>query len=304
MPKLTVILGPTGVGKTDLSLQLAEQWGCPIVSADSRQIYRDLPIGTAAPSLEEQQRVKHYFIGIKDLHEDYNAGQYARDCNALLQELFTQHEHVIMVGGSMMYIDAVCKGLDDIPEVPEQIRTQVRESYKLNGLEWLQQEVQRLDPEYWEQVDQQNPQRLMHCVEVTLASEKPYSQFRLGGHKTNKNNHFDIKYIMIERPREELYERINLRVHKMIEAGLIQEARKAFEKLGIINSEGIVQQDENIPNSVNTVGYKELLKYFAGEWTLERAIEMIQQNSRHYAKRQITWWRRTAEDMSPSIIKA
>lgn len=304
MPKLTVILGPTGVGKTDLSLQLAEQWGCPIVSADSRQIYRDLPVGTAAPSLEEQQRVKHYFIGIKELHENYNAGQYARDCNALLQELFTQHEHVVMVGGSMMYIDAVCKGLDDIPEVPELVRTQVRESYKQNGLAWLQQEVQRLDPEYWKQVDQQNPQRLMHCIEVTLASGKPYSHFRQGGHKANKDYHYDIEYIMIERPREELYERINLRVHKMIEAGLIQEAKKAFEKLGIINSEGIVQQDENIPNSVNTVGYKELLKYLAGEWTLERAIEMIQQNSRHYAKRQITWWRKVSEEISPTVIKA
>jgi tRNA dimethylallyltransferase len=304
MPKLTVILGPTGVGKTDKSLELAEQWGCPIVSADSRQIYRDLPIGTAAPSPEEQKRVKHYFIGIKDLHENYNAGQYARDCKALLQELFTQHEHVIMVGGSMMYIDAVCKGLDDIPEVPEQIRTHVREDYKEKGLEWLQQEVQRLDPEYWKQVDQQNPQRLMHCIEVSLASGKPYSYFRQGGQKTSKDNPFNIEYVMIERPREELYERINLRVHKMIEAGLVQEAQKAFEKLGILNPEGIVQHDENLPNSVNTVGYKELLKYFKGEWTLERAIEMIQQNSRHYAKRQLTWWRRTSEENSPYIIKA
>jgi tRNA dimethylallyltransferase len=278
MPKLTVILGPTGVGKTDLSLQLAEQWGCPIVSADSRQIYRDLPIGTAAPSLEEQQRVKHYFIGIKDLHEDYNAGQYARDCNALLQELFTQHEHVIMVGGSMMYIDAVCKGLDDIPEVPEQIRTQVRESYKLNGLEWLQQEVQRLDPEYWEQVDQQNPQRLMHCVEVTLASEKPYSQFRLGGHKTNKNNHFDIKYIMIERPREELYERINLRVDKMLEAGLEAEARAVLPYRHF--------------NSLKTGGYSEMFDYFDGKIDFEQAVELIKRNSRRYAKRQLTWFGR------------
>jgi tRNA dimethylallyltransferase len=292
MPTLTVILGPTGVGKTDKSLELAEQWGCPIVSADSRQIYRDLPIGTAAPTHAELSRVQHYFIGIKDLHESYSAGQYARDCKALLQELFTQHEHVIMVGGSMMYIDAVCKGLDDIPEVPEQIRTQVRKDYKEKGLEWLQQEVQRLDPQYWQQVDQQNPQRLMHCIEVCLASGKTFSEFRVSGFGNRESdNPFDIEYIMIERPREELYQRINLRVHKMIEAGLVQEAKAAFEKLGVDLSAS-ADSNPSLPNSINTVGYKELLKYFRGEWSLDKAIEMIQQNSRHYAKRQMTWWRR------------
>ena len=293
MPTLTVILGPTGVGKTDKSLELAEQWECPIVSADSRQIYRDLPIGTAAPTHAELSRVQRYFIGIKDLHESYSAGQYARDCKALLQQLFTKHDHVIMVGGSMMYIDAVCKGLDDIPEVPEQIRTQVRKAYKDKGLEWLQQEVQRLDPQYWQQVDQQNPQRLMHCIEVCLASGKTFSEFRVSGFGNRESdNPFDIEYIMIERPREELYQRINLRVHKMIEAGLIQEAKAAFEKLGMDLSAS-ADSNPSLPNSINTVGYKELLKYFRGEWTLDKAIEMIQQNSRHYAKRQMTWWRRS-----------
>ena len=293
MPTLTVILGPTGVGKTDKSLELAEQWGCPIVSADSRQIYRDLPIGTAAPTHAELSRVQHYFIGIKDLHESYSAGQYARDCKALLQQLFTKHDHVIMVGGSMMYIDAVCKGLDDIPEVPEQIRTQVRKAYKDKGLEWLQQEVRRLDPQYWQQVDQQNPQRLMHCIEVCLASGKTFSEFRVSGFGNRESdNPFDIEYIMIERPREELYQRINLRVHKMIEAGLVQEAKAAFEKLGVDLSAS-ADSNPSLPNSINTVGYKELLKYFRGEWTLDKAIEMIQQNSRHYAKRQMTWWRRS-----------
>ena len=290
MPKLVVILGPTGVGKTEKSLELAEQWGCPIVSADSRQIYRDLPIGTAAPSAEEQARVKHYFIGTKDLHETYNAGQYAKDCNALLAELFQKHERVLMVGGSMMYIDAVCKGLDDIPDIPAELREQVRNQYQEKGLEWLQTEVQRLDPVYWQEVDKQNPQRLMHCIEVTLASGQPYSNFRKGG-RTAQERGFDVEYIMIERPREELYERINLRVHKMIEQGLLSEAQRAFDKLGLLNNEPL--DESTIPNSVNTVGYKELLKYFRGEWTLERAIEMIQQNSRHYAKRQMTWWRRT-----------
>ena len=290
MPKLVVILGPTGVGKTEKSLELAEQWGCPIVSADSRQIYRDLPIGTAAPSAEELARVKHYFIGTKDLHETYNAGQYARDCNTLLAELFQKHERVLMVGGSMMYIDAVCKGLDDIPDIPAELREQVRNQYQEKGLEWLQTEVQRLDPMYWQEVDKQNPQRLMHCIEVTLASGQPYSNFRKGG-RTAQERGFDVEYIMIERPREELYERINLRVHKMIEQGLLSEAQRAFNKLGLLNNNPL--DESTIPNSVNTVGYKELLKYFRGEWTLERAIEMIQQNSRHYAKRQMTWWRRT-----------
>lgn len=290
MPKLVVILGPTGVGKTEKSLELAEQWGCPIVSADSRQIYRDLPIGTAAPSAEELARVKHYFIGTKDLHETYNAGQYARDCNTLLAELFQKHERVLMVGGSMMYIDAVCKGLDDIPDIPTELREQVRNQYQEKGLEWLQTEVQRLDPIYWQEVDKQNPQRLMHCIEVTLASGQPYSNYRKGG-RTAQERGFDVEYIMIERPREELYERINLRVHKMIEQGLLSEAQRAFDKLGLLNNNPL--DESTIPNSVNTVGYKELLKYFRGEWSLERAIEMIQQNSRHYAKRQMTWWRRT-----------
>jgi tRNA dimethylallyltransferase len=304
MPKLVVILGPTGVGKTDLSLELAERWACPIVSADSRQIYRDLPIGTAAPTIEEQKRVKHYFIGIKDLHETYNAGQYARDCKQLLRQLFTQHEQVIMVGGSMMYIDAVCKGLDDIPDIPAQIREQVRQDYQSKGLEWLQAEVQRLDPTYWLQVDQKNPQRLMHCIEVCLASGKPFSEFRLSGFGNREaDNEFEVEYIMVERPREELYERINMRVHKMIEAGLIQEARTAFEKVGLLGNEATApNNDQAIPNSLNTVGYKELLHYFRGEWTLDRAIEMIQQNSRHYAKRQMTWWRRAAHTTNNEII--
>ena len=295
MPKLVVILGPTGVGKTEKSLELAEQWGCPIVSADSRQIYRDLPIGTAAPSAEEQARVKHYFIGTKDLHETYNAGQYARDCNTLLAELFQKHERVLMVGGSMMYIDAVCKGLDDIPDIPAELREQVRTQYQEKGLEWLQTEVERLDPIYWQEVDRQNPQRLMHCIEVTLASGQPSSNYRKGG-RTAQERGFDVEYIMIERPREELYERINLRVHKMIEQGLLNEAQRAFDKLGLLNNNPL--DESTIPNSVNTVGYKELLKYFRGEWCLERAIEMIQQNSRHYAKRQMTWWRRTMNNIT------
>ena len=292
MPTLVVILGPTGVGKTELSLRLAEEYGCPIVSADSRQIYRDLPIGTAAPTPEELARVKHYFIGCKALTETYNAGQYARDCKRLLNDLFLQHERVIMVGGSMMYIDAVCKGLDDIPDVPETIRRELQCQYAEHGLTWLQQEVQQIDPVYWAEVDQQNPQRLMHCVEVTRVSGKPYSSFRKNSTLTAAERGFEVEYRMVERPREELYQRINLRVHQMVQAGLLDEAKRAFQLLQIPLTPRDLNTKELLPNSINTVGYKELLPYFRGEYNLDRAIELIQQNSRHYAKRQMTWWRR------------
>ena len=292
MPTLLVILGPTGVGKTELSLQLAEEYGCPIVSADSRQIYRDLPIGTAAPTAQEQATVKHYFVGCKQLTETYSAGQYARDCTALLHQLFQTHERVVMVGGSMMYIDAVCKGLDDIPDVPEALRNEVREQYAIHGLAWLQEQVAQLDPTYWKEVDRQNPQRLMHCVEICQATGKPYSTFRKNNTLTAAERGFEVEYRMVERPREELYERINLRVHKMIEAGLLEEARNALEKVGVMENGVVKEEYENLlPNSLNTVGYKELIPYFKGEYPLERAIELIQQNSRHYAKRQMTWWR-------------
>lgn len=298
MPTLVVILGPTGVGKTELSLQLAEEYRCPIVSADSRQIYRDLPIGTAAPTAEEQTRVKHYFVGCKSLTDTYSAGQYARDCTALLHLLFRTHERVVMVGGSMMYIDAVCKGLDDIPEVPDALRNKVREQYAVHGLTWLQEQVAQLDPTYWDQVDRHNPQRLMHCLEICQATGKPYSSFRKSTILTAEQRGFEVEYRMVERPREELYSRINMRVHKMIEAGLLEEAYLAFEKMGVIEN-GVVkaENEQSLPNSLNTVGYKELLPYFKGEYSLERAIELIQQNSRHYAKRQMTWWRHRRESI-------
>ena len=298
MPTLVVILGPTGVGKTELSLQLAEEYRCPIVSADSRQIYRDLPIGTAAPTAEEQTRVKHYFVGCKSLTDTYSAGQYARDCTALLHLLFQTHERVVMVGGSMMYIDAVCKGLDDIPEVPDALRNKVREQYAAHGLTWLQEQVAQLDPTYWDQVDRHNPQRLMHCLEICQATGKPYSSFRKSTILTVEQRGFEVEYRMVERPREELYSRINMRVHKMIEAGLLEEAYLAFEKMGVIEN-GVVkaENEQSLPNSLNTVGYKELLPYFKGEYSLERAIELIQQNSRHYAKRQMTWWRHRRESI-------
>lgn len=275
---LVLIIGPTGVGKTELSLRVAEHFGCPIVNCDSRQVFRDIHIGTATPTAEEQSRVKHYFVATRDLEEDYNAGQFERDALTLLDELFRSHEVVVMTGGSMLYADAVCNGLDDLPAVPETIRAEVQRNYETKGLEWLQVEVQRLDPNYWDEVDKQNPARLAHCVELCLTTGKPYSSLRT---KSRKERPFRILKIGLERPREELYDRINRRVLQMIEDGLVEEARKVYPKRAL--------------NSLQTVGYRELFAYFDGEYDLNRAIELIQQNTRHYAKRQMTWFRRDTE---------
>lgn len=272
---LLLILGPTGVGKTELSLRVAEHFGCPILNCDSRQIYRSIPIGTAAPTEEEQARVKHYFVATRDLDQDYNAGQYERDAIALMEELFRTCDTLVMTGGSMLYADAVCNGLDDLPAVPETIRRQVHQAYETQGLAWLQSEVQRLDPDYWNEVDQQNPARLTHCVELCLTTGKPYSFLRTA---TTKIRPFRILKIGLERPREELYDRINRRVEQMIADGLVEEARKVYHLRHL--------------NSLQTVGYRELFACFNGEYDLARAIELIQQNTRHYAKRQMTWFRR------------
>jgi len=293
MARLVVVIGPTGVGKTAHAITLAQQYGCPIVSADSRQIYRDLPIGTAAPTAQEQALVEHHMVGFLGLHDTYSAGQFARDCEKLLKQLFAQHDTVVLVGGSMMYVDALCNGLDEMPSVPDSIRQSVREQYQLWGMTWLQEQVQQFDPQYWEEVDQQNPQRLMHCLEICLASGQPYSAFRRKGkpNQSVQRSDFEIEYVMVERPREELYQRINQRVDMMMQNGLLQEAKAAFLQLNIPLDPAIELDYTTLPNSINTVGYKELLRYFRGEWTLEKAIEMIKQNSRHYAKRQMTWWR-------------
>lgn len=282
MNTLLVILGPTGVGKTELSLRVAEHLGSPILSCDSRQIYREIPIGTAAPTAAEQSRVKHYFVGTRSLEEDYNAGQYERDALALLEDLFQTHETIVMTGGSMLYADAVCKGLDDLPSVPANIRAQVQwdeeRSMKEEWFAWLQGEVQRLDPAYWEEVDQSNPARLMHCVELCLTTGKPYSELRT---KTQKVRPFRIIKVGIERPRAELYARIDERVKEMMSAGLLEEARRVYSKRAL--------------NSLQTVGYRELFAYMDGDYDIDRAIALIQQNTRHYAKRQMTWFRRDKE---------
>lgn len=275
---LLLIVGPTGVGKTELALRMAEHWHCPIISCDSRQMYREIPIGTAAPTAEEQRRVKHYFVGDRSVTEDYNAGQYERDALALMDQLFAAHDTLIMTGGSMLYADAVCKGLDDLPAVPDAIRAHVNEQHAKHGLAWLQQEVQRLDPDYWTIVDQNNPARLKHCVELCLATGSAYSSLRTQPHKERP---FRIVKVGLDRPRAELYARINERVLQMMEEGLLQEAEKVYAQRHL--------------NSLQTVGYRELFGYLSGEYDLDRAIELIQQNSRHYAKRQLTWFRRDSD---------
>lgn len=272
---LLLILGPTGVGKTELSLRVAERYGCPIVSCDSRQVFREIPIGTAAPTQEEQARVKHYLVGSRALEEEYNAGQYERDALALLEKLFETHEVVVMTGGSMLYADAVCNGLDDLPAVPFSVRADVQREYEQKGLEWLQNEVQRLDSDYWERVDRCNPARLAHCVELCRVTGKPYSTLRSD---TIKERPFRIVKIGLERDRAELYARTDERVKQMMADGLEEEARRVYPKRSL--------------NSLQTVGYREMFDYFDGKYDLDRAIELIQQNSRHYAKRQMTWFRR------------
>lgn len=312
MHKLLVICGPTAAGKTEYALRLAEQWGVPILNADSRQIYRDLPIGTAAPTAEEQQRVKHYFVGTHSLNETYNAGMFERDALAIIKELSDPRDLedakgsnndrpiAILSGGSMLYIEAVCKGLDDIPPVPESIRSEVQQLYAGQGLEALQQAVHQADPEYWAEVDQRNPQRLMHCLEVCRTTGGTYSALRLrGNQKSEVSNQqsakrpFVVEQQLITRPREELYARINARVLKMIEQGLVDEADRAF-RLTIGDDYRTLSFDEafsRLPNSLRTVGYQELLPYLLGQCSLDEAVAQIQTNTRHYAKRQMTWWR-------------
>ena len=273
MKTLVVLTGPTGVGKTELSLSVAERLGSPIVNADSRQIYRELPIGTAAPTAAEQARVPHLFVGTHTLTDRYNAGEFEREALAALEELFRTRDHVLMVGGAMLYIDAVCKGLDEMPHVSAELRKQVQQQYAANGLEWLQAQVKEADPQYFGEADIQNPQRLLHALEICLAGGRPYSSFRLG---SRKERPFRVVKIGLTRPREELYTRINARVDSMLAQGLLEEVR-AVESLRHLNA-------------LNTVGYKEMFRYLDGEWTLEAAADMVRQNSRHYAKRQLTWF--------------
>lgn len=275
MKTLVVLLGPTGVGKTALSLALAERLGSPILSADSRQLYSEIPIGTAAPTKKEQQRVKHYFIGTHQLTDYYSAAQYEMDVMNLTEELFKTHETLLLTGGSMMYIDAVCKGIDDIPTVDDITRRTLLNRYETEGLEPLVSELRLLDPEYYNIVDLKNPKRVIHALEICYMTGRTYTSFRT---QTTKVRPFRIIKIGLQRDREDLYERINCRVDQMVKDGLVAEARRVYPYRHL--------------NSLNTVGYKELFAHFDGACTLEFAIEKIKQNSRIYSRKQTTWYRR------------
>ena len=276
--KLIILLGPTGVGKTELSLQMAEELGTEIISCDSRQMYREMKIGTAAPTEEELKRVPHHFIGHLSIHDYYSCGRFEIDALAKCNELFQSHDTVIMTGGSMLYIDAVCKGIDDIPNIDEELRQSLLERYQNEGIENIRQELKILDPDYYKIVDLQNHKRIIHALEVCIQSGKPYSSFRS---ESVKKRPFTIEKIGLNRPREVLYDRINKRVDIMMENGLLEEAKNLYPFKGL--------------NALNTVGYKELFNYFDGIWTLDFAIQMIKQNSRRYAKKQLTWFNRDSE---------
>lgn len=276
--KLIILLGPTGVGKTEKSLQMAEALHTEIISCDSRQMYREMKIGTAAPTEKELARVPHHFIGNLSIHDYYSCGKFELEAIAKCEELFQTHDTLMMVGGSMLYIDAICKGIDDIPKIDEELRKDLDLRLANEGVESLRNELKMLDPVYYRQVDPMNHKRIKHALEVCLQTGKPFSSFRT---ESKKERSFDIEKIGFIRPKEELYERINKRVDNMFEAGLVDEAKALYPYKGL--------------NALNTVGYKELFEYFDGNWTLEYAKQMIQQNSRHYAKKQITWFKRDTE---------
>ncbi|MBQ6746339.1 MAG: tRNA (adenosine(37)-N6)-dimethylallyltransferase MiaA [Bacteroidaceae bacterium] len=278
MKTLVVLLGPTAVGKTDISLELAEQLHTSTISADSRQLYADLKIGTAAPTPEQLARVQHHFVGTLQLSDYYSAAQYADEVLSLLDILFQQQDVALLTGGSMMYIDAVCQGMDDIPTVDADTRAMVWQRYEEVGLEGIQRELKMLDPEYYAIVDLKNHKRIIHALEICYMTGKTFTSFR---QRKTAERPFNIIKIGLNRERSELFNRINQRVDQMMQEGMLEEARKVYPYRHF--------------NSLNTVGYKELFKYLDGEWTLEEAVEKIKRNTRIYAKKQLTWFKK---DMS------
>lgn len=275
MNNLVVLIGPTAVGKTETSFAIAEHFACPIISADSRQMYRGMEIGTAMPTKEELARHRHFFVGQLSPGDYYSAAKYETDVLALLEKEFPHHPTMLLAGGSMMYIDAVCNGIDDIPTVDDDTRAMVLEKYEREGIEKLAAELRLLDPEYYNEADIKNPKRVMHALEICYMTGKPYSSFRT---QQKKERPFNIIKIGLQREREELYARINSRVDRMVEQGLIEEVG-SFVHL-------------KHHNSLNTVGYKEIFKYLDGEWTLPFAIDKIKQNTRIYSRKQMTWYRK------------
>lgn len=275
---LLIIAGPTAVGKTALSIQLAKHFNTEIISADSRQIYKEISIGTAKPSHEEQEGIKHHFIDHISIHQNYTAGDFEREVISKLDELFKTHDLVIMCGGSGLFIDAVCNGFDEGLVSDTETKKEINEEYNAKGLKWLQDEVQKHDPVYFNSADTNNPHRLMRALEVIRLSGLPFSDFRKNK-KAERN--FETIKVLINEDREVLYNKINRRVDIMMDNGLLEEARKVYA-------------DKNL-NALNTVGYKELFEYFDHQISLEKAIELIKQHSRNYAKRQLTWFRKNNE---------
>ena len=270
---LVVITGPTGVGKSDTAVWLARELNAEIISADSRQLYRDIPIGTAAPTAEQMAEVKHHFVGTLSLEEYYSAAQFEDDVMQLLPQLFARSPYVVMCGGSMMYVDAVCKGIDNIPTISDEIRREVVERFERDGAEAMREELRHLDPAYYNQVDLKNHKRVIHAVEICLQAGRPYSELRTN---SVKQRPFRIVKIGLNLPREQLFDRINRRVEKMIEAGLVDEARRFYPQRHL--------------NSLNTVGYKELFAWMDGTMDYDTAVARIQKNTRVYAKKQLTWY--------------
>lgn len=273
MNNLFVILGPTGVGKTNISLQIADYLSCSIISSDSRQIYKEISIGTAKPTQEELEKVNHYFISTQSVTDHYSSGQYETDAIPIIESEIKKNGNALLVGGSMLYIDAICKGIDDIPNVDPAVRQNVSRLYEQIGLDGIRNHLKLLDPVHYMEVDPMNAKRIKHALEICLQTGKPFSSLRTG---VAKQRSFNIIKIGLKREKEELYEIINNRVLKMIDMGLIEEARSVYSYKNY--------------NSLNTVGYKELFKYFENEWTLDFAISKIQQNTRRYAKKQMSWF--------------
>ncbi len=270
---LIVITGPTGIGKTDTAIKVAQSLSTEIISADSRQIYRGLPIGTASPTAEELSKVRHHFVNMLNLDEYYSAAQFESDVLELLSQLFETRDYVVMCGGSMMYVDAVCNGIDDIPTVSEDVRRRAYAILDEEGIEGVGKRVAVIDPEYYAIADKQNAKRLVHALEIYMESGKPFSSFRTGQKKTRP---FRILKFALNMPREELFARINARVDKMVEMGLEQEARNVYHLRHL--------------NSLNTVGYKEMFAYFDGTMDFVTACERLKKNTRVYAKKQLTWY--------------
>lgn len=270
---LIIITGPTGVGKTEATLRIAEHFNVPVINADSRQIFSEIPIGTAAPTAQQQRRVPHYFVGNHHLEDYYSASLYEQDVLNLINSQDTSIS--LLSGGSMMYIDAVCKGIDDIPTIRPEIREKMMRRIELEGLEEMCNLLRKLDPEHWEIVDRKNPRRVLHALEICIQTGKTYTSFRSN---TTKERPFNIIKIGLNRDRNELYDRINQRVLNMIDEGMIEEALRVYPKRTL--------------NSLNTVGYKEMFEYLDGLTTLDEAIFKIQSNTRKYARKQLTWYKK------------